>query len=215
MRAVRLTWMIGGGGLVVCAVIGMLQYAAPGTTVLALALDVLFAAAVLLFTFGLSRPASVVDRRPLGVSALLVVALWPVAVRVAQPFLPTMDADTFDAGLEAYRAAESVLTAVFLVDIVVSLAAGLVAAVQIARAGTVPAPWRWAPMWALGICVASGVIPQLMFASAGATGDSGLAEAAIALGALGFLARTLGLGIIALVLAARVREESVEIYRSA
>lgn len=59
------------------------------------------AAAVLLFAIGLSREASVVARRPLGVTALAFVALWPLGMRIAQPLLLTMDAATFDAGLEA------------------------------------------------------------------------------------------------------------------
>jgi phosphotransferase system glucose/maltose/N-acetylglucosamine-specific IIC component len=133
MRPVRLTWTIGGVGLVLCGVIGMLRYSllgvGPGVAVM---LDVVFAAAVLVFAIGLSRRASVVARRPLGVIALAVVALWPVLVRIAQPLLPTTDAATLDAGLDAYRAAESLLTAVFFVNLLVSLSAALIAAVQIA-----------------------------------------------------------------------------------
>lgn len=215
MRPVRLTWTIGGVGLVLCAVIGMLQYSllSIGPAV-AVVLDVVFAAAVLLFAIGLSRQASVVARRPLGLTALIVVALWPFVVRIAQPLLPTMDSATFDAGLDAYREAESVLTAVFLVNLVVSLTAALIAAVQIARAGIVPTLWRWAPLWAVIASVAGGALPQLLFAYAAPTGAQGFTEVAIILGALGFLARTLGLGILAIVLASRVRNGSVEVFRS-
>lgn len=215
MWAVKLTWTIGGVGLVLCAVIGMLRYSLPGVdSGVALALDVVFAAAVLLFAIGLSREASVVARRPLGVVALAVVALWPIVVRIAQPLLPTMDAATFDAGLDAYREVESLLTAVFFVNLLVSLAAALIAVVQIARAEIVPIPWRWAPLWALIASVLAGVLPQLLFAFAGPAGSQNLTEVVFVLGALGFLARTLGLGIIALVLAARDRR-SVEVFRSA
>lgn len=208
--------MIGGIGLVLCGVLGMLQYAAPGLgAVIGILVDLVFATAVLLLAIGLSRAASIVARRPLGVAALVVVALWPLAARAVQPLLPTMDAATFDAGLEVYREAETVLTAVFLVNLLVSLVAGLLASVQIARIAVVPAPWNWAPLWVFAVSVIAAVIPQLLFAAAGSSGAQALAEAAILLGAIGFLARTLGLGILALVLAARLRSDSVDVYRSA
>ena len=216
MGPVRLSWTIAGAGLVLCGVMGMLQYSAPGLApAISVVIDILFAAAVLLFAIGLSREASVVSHRPLGVTALAVVAVWPLVMRAAQPFLPTMSVETFEAGLEAYRQAESVLTAVFLVNLVVSFAAGLIAAIEIARAKVVPAPWRWAPLWALLASVAAAFLPQLLFVAAGATGAQGSGEAALLLGAVGFLARTLGLGVLALALAARTRAGSVNVYPSA
>ena len=69
-------------------------------------------------------------------------------------------------------------------------------------------------LWAFAVSVVAAVIPQLLFAAAGSSGAQALAEAAILLGAIGFLARTLGLGILALVLAARLRNDSVDVYRS-
>lgn len=216
MQAVRLTWTIGGVGLVLSGVMGMLQYAVPGTgSVITVARDVVFAAAVLTFAIGISREASVVARRPLGVTALVVVALWPLVIHLAQPFLPTMGAATFEAGIEEYREAESVLTAVFFVNLLVSLAAALIAVVQIARTGTVPRPWRWAPLWALIASVAGGILPQLVFSFAGAAGAENVVGVAVILGMLGFLAPTLGLGIVALVVASRVRSADVEVFRSA
>ncbi|WP_157549662.1 hypothetical protein [Microbacterium sp. Leaf288] len=215
MRQRRLTWMIGGIGLIVCGVMGMLQYSLFGIAqTTGFVLDVVFAAAVLLFAVGLSREASVVARRPLGVIALAVVALWPLMTRAVQPFLPTMDAATFEAGMAAYREAENVLTAVFFANLLVSLAASLLASVQIARAGVVPRPWNWAPLWALIASAAAGVIPQILFSAAGSAGTQVYAEIAVLLGTVGFLSRTLGLGILALVLATRVRTGSVDIYRS-
>ncbi|MEV8271893.1 hypothetical protein [Microbacterium sp. NPDC077184] len=216
MRQRRRTFMIGGTGLVLCGMLGMLQFSVPGLgPVIGILVDVVFAAAVLLFAIGLSRAASVVARRPLGVAALAVVALLPLLVRAIQPILPTMDAATFDAGLDAYREAETILTAVFFVNLLVSLAAALLASLQIARAAVVPAPWRWAPLWALIVSVVAAVVPQILFAAAGSSGAQAFAEVALLLGAVGFLARTLGLGILALVLAARLRSDSVDVYRSA
>ncbi|QKJ18019.1 hypothetical protein [Microbacterium hominis] len=217
MRPARLTWTIGGIGLVLCAVLGMLQYSVIGigpVVAFDVATDVVFALAVLVFTIGWTREASVVARRPLGVIALAVVALWPFAARIAQPFLPRMDNATFEAGLAAYRAAENVLTAVFLVNLLVSLAAALIAVVQIARAGVVPPPWRWAPSWALMVSVAAGVLPQMLFASIASADAQAYVAFATIIGLIGFLAPTLGLGVLALVLAARVPERTVEVYRS-
>ncbi|MCR2828498.1 hypothetical protein NQ160_23655, partial [Microbacterium sp. zg.Y909] len=89
MRAVRMTWTIGGVALVLCGVIGMLQYSLPyAGSFLTITREAVFAAAILLFAIGRSKEASVVARRPLGVAALAVVALWPIVLRIAQPLLP-------------------------------------------------------------------------------------------------------------------------------
>jgi hypothetical protein len=214
MREQRLTWTIGGIGLVLCGVIGMLQYSVVSLAQASgLLVDVVFAGSVLLFAIGLSRAASVVRRRRLGVGALVVVAVWPLAMRAVEPFLPTMDAATFEAGLDAYRAAESALSTVSYVNLLVSIVASVLACVQIARAGVVPMPWNWAPTWALIASVAAGVVPAFLFASASPGGTQGYAEVAVLIAVLGFLARTLGLGIVALVLSARVRSEGVDVYR--
>lgn len=215
MRQQRLTWMIGGIGLITCGVIGMLQYSVVSLAEASgLLLDVVFAASVLLFAIGLAPSASVVRRRPLGVTSLVVIAVWPLATRAVAPLLRTMDATTFEAGLDAYRAAESALTTVFYVNLLVSIAASLLACVQIARAGVVPMPWNWAPLWALIASVTAGVIPQVLFTATTSGSAQGYAEIAILINALGFLARTLGLGIVALMLAARARSETVDVYRS-
>ena len=211
-----MTWTIGGVGLVLCGVVGMLQYSLPyAGSFLTITREVVFAAAILLFAAGLSREASVVARRPLGVAALAVVALWPIILRIAEPLLPNMDAASSDAGMDAYRSAAGVWTTVFYMDLVVSLAAAVVVVVQVARARILPERWRWAPLWALLVSVAAAVIPPLLLVSLGPVADQNILGAASALGSLGFLAQTLGLGIIALVLAARVREGEVEVFRSA
>lgn len=207
--------MIGGIGLVLCGVIGMLQYSVFGIAqVTGILLDAVFAASVLLLAIGLSPQSSVVARRPLGVAALAIVALWPLLVRAVAPLLPTMDAATFEAGLDAYRYAESVLTAAFYVNLLVSVAAALLASVQIVRAKAVPVPWNWAPLWALVTWSVAAVVQQFLYTASASSGLQGYAEAAFLLGALPFLAQTIGLGVVALVLSARVRSDTVNIYRS-
>lgn len=196
MRLVRLTWRIGGVGLVLSGVTGMLLYLRLDIgAVLVVILDGVFAAAVMVFAIGLSKEASVVARRPLGVTALIVVALWPLAVRIVAPFLPRMDSATYAAGLEAYRAAEDILTAFSLVNLVVLYAAALIGSIQIARAGAVPTLWRWAPLWAVIVSVA--VLVFRLLSPVAATAGAPI------LSALDLIARTLGLGIVALALAFR------------
>lgn len=205
MRAVRLTWTIGGAALVLCGVIGMLGAAAPGALVLYAANQIVYAGAVLLFAVGLSREASVVRRGRLGVSALAVVALWPFVAEGIDALLPPLPpAATFDT-------ARSTLV---YVDMFVSLAAALVAVVRIGRARTVPRPWNQAPLWALIVFVATWVLPQAYFVTVGPAAAQSSIEVVNVVAQLGFLARTLGLGILALVLAARVRPDSVEVLRS-
>ena len=204
MRLVRLTWTIGGIGLILSAVIGSLRYLRLDIgPALAVSLDVVFAAAVLLFAIGLSKEASVVARRPLGVTALTVLAVWPLALRLVHPLLPDMNS-AFDAGLDAYREAETILTLVSLLNFVVMLAAALIGTIQIARARVVPTPWRWAPLWAVIASVAGGVLPQLLFAF-GPAGVSHFTVVATVSSLLDLLPRTLGRGLLALVQAARSR----------
>lgn len=200
MRGRRLTWTIGGVGLIGAGVAGMLQSATLGsslTDVLATTVDILWAAAVLVFAIGSASHDSVTARRPLGTIALILLALWSPAMRVIGLFQdPTNPTPIVP----------------WEVTILVPLALSLVAVVQIARAGVVPRRWRWMPTIALGAQVASVALGQLlMMDPATATQTVGLASA---LGMIGFLAGTLGLGIVALLAVASERPASVPVFSS-
>lgn len=198
--------MIAGTGLIVCGLLGVLWRSllgTPGADVLPVVGDVVYAAAVLLFAIGLSHPASVVARRPLGVGAMAVVALWPLAAAVITRVLPTPS--TGD---------ETAWMVLFYLSLLVPIGAGLVAAVQIARARVVRSPWRWAPLWVLGAQAGIWVISQIAFLAGDPAEIQTFAGLFSTLGQIGFLANTLGLGILALVLAARERPSSVEVFRS-
>ena len=200
MRGRRLTWTIGGVGLIGAGVAGMLQSATPGTPLtdtLALLVDILWAASVLVFAIGSSSHDSVTARRPLGTIALILLALWSPAMRVIGLFQdPTNPTPIVP----------------WEVTILVPLALSLVAVVQIARAGVVPRRWRWMPAIALGVQVASVALGQLlMMDPATAMQTVGLASA---LGMIGFLAGTLGLGIVALLAVASERPASVPVFSS-
>lgn len=207
MQNRRRTWISGGAGLIVCGVLGMLQanlVGMAGSEIIRVMSDVIYAASILLFAFGLSREASVVGRNPVGSAAMVVLALWPFAKFVlAQSLGSAVPSD--DTAWVIYGYA----------SLLVPAAAGLVAAAQIARTDNVPAPWRWAPMWVLAAYAVTWAVPEIVFVSVRSDSIQAFADLFSMLGALAALAGTLGLGILAIVLAARERPDSVEIYRSA
>lgn len=203
-RTRQRTWMFGGLGLIGCGVLGVLQINGRiGSGPLQIIADVIFAASILLFAVGLSRDASVVSRRPSGVTALAIVAIWPLlAFSVSRAMGPGVPPD--DDAWMAYG----------YIALFVPAAAGLVAAVQIARSSTVPAPWRWAPACVLAAQTLVWVTSQTIFVSVRPGNVQSFADVVQILGTLASLAGTLGLGIVALVIAARSRPESVQVFRS-
>ncbi len=200
MRGRRLTWTVGGVGLIGCGVAGILLSAtlgSPLTEVLSVVVDILWAAAVLVLAVGSSPRDSVVGRRPLGAITLGLVAVWPLAMRVVGLFDDQDDATPLIPW--------EVMT-------FVPLALSLVAVVQIGRAGIAPRPWRWAPAVALAVSVACAALGQLVIMDQATAGHMvGLSSA---LGVVGFLAPTLGLGIATLLAVASERPASVQIYSS-
>ncbi|KTS81403.1 hypothetical protein NS183_17135 [Microbacterium testaceum] len=207
MRARTRTWRTGGILLGVAGVLTLLagQHALNGFA-LRVVIDIVWAIGVLAFAVGFSRDASVVGRRPLGMTALIVVAVTPLvsdAVVMALPEVRSPD----DPAVVA-------TSVVSWGGTIVSLAAGLVAAVQIARLGTVPRRWRWMPMWALCVSVGAAALQYATVALLfGAGAGQDVLVAANMIGVLSLLAPTLGLGVIALVAAASERPDSVDVYR--
>lgn len=210
--------MIGGIGLIACGVIAMLRSSLPGAfgpfsawNVIGILTEVIYAAAVLVFAIGISRQSSVVARRPLGVTSMAIVALWPFVNTLVAPLLSLDDAPQLPQD-EGVIGASMIY---FSVALVVQAGAALIAATQIARAGVVPAPWCWAPLWVVGFQAIAWAVPQIVIVSLGSNGTQTWAGVYLLFSTLAGLAGTLGLGILALVLAARQRPESVEVYRSA
>jgi hypothetical protein len=66
----------------------------------------------------------------------------------------------------------------------------------------------------LGFQAFAWAVPQIVFVSLGSDAIANLADLYVLMSTLAGLAGTLGLGILALVLAAQQRPESVEVYRS-
>ena len=197
----RQAWTIGGILLLVCAGLSVVEPALMFTalfTPVSWARTLSFSAALVVFAVGIRGRGSVVDRRPLGVSALVLLALWPLVDAVVYALVPpTMDS------LESYQVWR-------YVSLLVPLAAAIVAVVLIARAGVVPHPWRWAPLWALGAAIAPQLILQAVAASPGAD-VQGMAAPMVGLGQLIAVAVPLGLGLCA-VLLARSRPTAVQVY---
>ena len=202
MRGRRLTWTIGGAGLIACGVAGILLSATLGsslTDVLASSVDLLWAAAVLVFAIGTSPRDSVVARRPLGMITLALVALWPLALRIVGLFQDPMN---------------PIPLIPWEVSTFVPLALSLVAVVQIGRASVAPRAWRWAPAIALAVSVACDALSLVVVAGADQATAVQFVGLSSALGVIGFLVRTLGLGIVALLAVASERPASVPVYSS-
>jgi len=176
--------------------------------VLRLVIDLVWAAGVVVFAVGFSRDASVVARRPLGMTALVIAAVTPLVSDGVAIALP-----------DALSADDPTITAISVVSWagwIVSLAAGLVAAVQIARLGAVPRRWRWMPMWALCLTVGAAALQYITVSVLfGAGAGQDVLVVANMIGVVAALAPTLGLGVVALIAAASERPDSIDVYRSA
>jgi len=155
----RRAWLIGGVLFIAATVLGLVL----SPVGLGIIGDVVFAAAVLVFAFGIRGAGSVTARRPLGTTALTVLAVWTV---VGSALITMLVTGGF--GLEVVTDNGSA-TAPFLVanyvDIGVQFVASLIAVVQIGRAGVVPRPWNWAPAWALAAISIPWIIDRMLWVS--------------------------------------------------
>lgn len=192
LRAARTTWILGGSLLIANAVLVLagsgypLQFI-PG---LSFVLNGLWAAALLVFAFGVRGRGSVVARRPLGVIALVIAALVPFASLALWAMLPVGG----DAAVSAMVGnGLSVL----------SLASMLVAAVVIGRAGAVPYRLRWVPLIVLAVGAGVQVVAQLFLVTVqGAMVRPDITALVFGTAMLGTLGVLL-LGILAIVFAPR------------
>lgn len=190
----RRAWILGGSLLAADAVLVLV---ANGSPVLAfpgagIVLDGLWAVALLVFAFGIRGSGSVVARRPAGVIALVVSALLPLATAVLWWVLPAASWDVPTAVMVGQG------------QLVLSLAALLVATVVIGRAGAVPERVRWVPLIVLGVAAGAQLLAQAAVASFAANlvrpDLTALVFGSAMLGTLGVLL----LGILAIVFAPRV-----------
>ena len=205
------TLMVGGVLLIGSAVAA---FAAPNAfaaslpfhTVLYWGSIVAFSASVLVFAFGARRGGSIVARRPLGVAAAVVLALWPFAERVLTWAMPFGESTAEFYQVWGY------------VSLTVKVAAAIVLVVQIARAGVVTGRVRWAPAWGLAAVVVPQVLAQVLAIAMGIDQSRTEVDGVILLFGLGQLASfaaPVTLGILAIVLAQRrpaPSGEPVQVY---
>lgn len=205
-RSRRQTWLVGGSLLFASALISLALGAAMMPT-WTQAGDALFAAATAVFAIGIGREGSVTARRPLGTVALIGWGVWVLA----GPYLPQLVPlpDTAMPAMGDLVALQVVSATVH----VVTLALGIIAVSQIGRARVVPAPWQWAPLWALLVAIfgrllvtamlfAPFIDPTLMYGVS-------LADDLLRAGATG------ALGVLAIVLASHTeRGATTAVYSS-
>ncbi|MFC6357483.1 hypothetical protein [Luethyella okanaganae] len=182
----RRTWYLGGalllGSVVVSASARPVESLLVGWSFVGTAM---YSASLLVFAIGLRGAGSVTARRPLGTAAMTALAVWiAVSAIIGVFFSPDL---TFGYG-----------------DALAQFIFALVAVVQIGRAGVVPAPWAWAPAWALGAVSLLWVLQQV---GSGIVSPETLPPI-VALAMLDGIVRVgsaVGLGALALVLADRGR----------
>ena len=189
------TWTLGGLALIACGVIGILQSTVdlgPAAWWLAITNDALYAVALVLFAVGFTHAASLVERGPLGMTALIVLGAWPLTLTGLMLLF------TYVIPLEANG-----WLLLSYVAIVVPTAAAVIGTLQIVRSGVAPGRWRWLPLWAFGLYAVAWAAPQLTSLTLGPAGVQGASPVFGGLALLAFVFGTIGLGLIALVLAAR------------
>lgn len=124
-------WFIGGALLLASVIVGVAQPVISQIVFGGNIRTILFSAAVLLFAWGIRGSGSVTARRPLGTAALTALAAWVLLGSVLE--------EAIAAGF-SNDPAPNALLAFGYVDSFVRFALALVAVMQIARAGVVPAP---------------------------------------------------------------------------
>ena len=190
----RLAWTIGGALLIVSPVLALgspsIGSQIPGGGYVG---PVCFAAATVLFAFGIRGSGSVTARRPLGTTALVFLGVWGLvtAVLLGGPLMSTIYAAT--GGVEW-------TVAISFANVLIQFVGALIAAIQIAQAGVVPRPWNWAPTGALAAITVPWVVLQVV----GLVGGPGVAFLAFGFSTIDGIiniAAAIFLGVVAIVLA--------------
>jgi hypothetical protein len=199
-RQRRITWILGGILLIVPALIDIVLQAAAGVR-LGWISGLIFLLTVIVFTVGVGPIGSVTARRPLGtISALVFAVLLAAGALLPALFPPAAPASSGDEAQVVARGAMLALSSLGIT--VVALVFGIIAAVQIGRAGVVPRPWCWAPLWVLLAGVLSSLLgmllPMLLVTSGLLVPQIPNLVSAVVLGAA-----VIFLGVVAIMLAVR------------
>lgn len=191
------TWFVGGTLLLAAVVLVLTASTAqmwfPGGSIIH---TVPVAAALLIFAFGYRGSGSVTGRRPLGTVALVLLSAW----LLLEPVLTGIVTTAIDQGN---------LTVSFVgfgyTNTLVQFTLALIAVMQIARAGIVPAPWNWAPAAVLAATCVSWILLQVIGVQIGVSNGPPprLIFTITTVDALVRLSGLVFLGVLAIVLADR------------
>ncbi len=200
MSPASLAWFVGGGLLLASVVVTVISQPALFAYI-GLIGPALFSAALLVFAFGVRGVGSITARRPVGTTALALLALWLFLGAV----LSVVISDFF-----SNDPAPTILMAFSYADSYVQFALALVAVMQIARIGVVPAPFNWVPAWVVAAATATWLLSQLLGAGlATLTGPNLVVWALIGLDGLVRIGGIILLGVIAIVLADRANRSTL------
>lgn len=203
-RVRRRTWLTGGILLVSAALLYLVSSIAAPMLRSAPIGDLCFAVAVFIFAIGLGKAGSVTARRPMGTGALIAFVIWWLAY-------PKIMALMFEPEAFGWIPLYSTLS---ITALVVALVLAVIAVVQIARIAVVPAPWNWAPLWALCVVVLGQVINALPIGAVFSDDQNMLIAFSGLLQLVGTIAMVF-LGVVAIVLAARpTPDRTVPIFTS-
>lgn len=189
-------WLWGGGLLAASAALPMLGQIYYSTPALVWAGRLLTAAALIVFAVGIRREGSIVARRPVGIVALVAMGVVPPVIELLTPAVGSVDDSGFPQNLW-------LLQLIGYGSLTISVAAALVAVVEIARARVVPDPWRWAPAWGLAVAAGIYVVAQVTLIAVDPQGAAELVDLLATGAVVGNVFVPLALGILAMVLGAR------------
>jgi hypothetical protein len=120
--------------------------------------DWLFAVAGIVLVIGIGRGGSITARRVVGTISTILLVIAPLTQWYWFTLLPQNTGDP-NAEEDAW-----VLVATAYFGILIVLA--LIAVIAIIRAGVVPSPWRWAPLWVMIWTPVTSAIGSAFFAAA-------------------------------------------------
>ncbi|MGN8025619.1 hypothetical protein [Microbacterium sp. 22242] len=179
--------LIWGGTLILLAGLGGLLFAVSRTLTASLVASSLFCAACVLFAVGMRSGGSVVGRSVWGRIGLVGTGAVPLVSEILLA-LSVLNGP-----------GQAVLTATFVLSGVAGLCA-IVATVAILRQRAVPRPWRWIPLYAIGIVETINLLAQ------GSVSGTQTLDISVRL-VIGRIATALlwiGYGVISLMLARRI-----------
>ena len=189
-----LTGYVGGGLLLGSVALSLIPIIGLSARV------ILFSAALLVFAFGVRGAGSVTARRPIGTTALTMLAVWLLLGAVFH--------DVAGFGGSNWLTSDAMKTITNL-ESFATFAIALVVVVQIARVGAVPAPWKWLPAIIFAVLTLMGLpVNLLQFDSPGVYFPNPILWFLTIVDGITRIGGTMLMGIIAIVLGDRANRNT-------